>query len=333
MKLNLRQKKILKLLSINCRFSNKDIAKSLKISEDSVAYQINKLIKKDKLADFSIFFFHPSVGYDSYHVWIRSKSKDISKLKLINEIHSINESHGKFNLQILVYAKSKRNLLEILRKIKKRIKCEELYYSKLQGMYKVFTNVLPSINVSVKIPTNPKKFEYKLNLVKDSFENLSKESYSKIKLDKADFKIIRALVQKPRASFQEIAELTKLNYETIRYRMKRFIQNKLITNFGLIHDFKKYGLYVNYFLLKLNEKKLDKKEFQRYINSTQNILYCPKLEGDYNCIVYVVSENPEEQGEIQEGLMNVLGNAIKNLDLLFFSKVLKYEHFPKILLG
>ena len=113
MELNLRQKKILKLLSINCRFSNKDIAKSIHISEDSVSYQIDKLINKEKLSKFSIQFFHPMVNYDSYHIWIRLKEENIKKLKEIKEIHSINKSHGKYNLQVLVFAKSKRNFIEM----------------------------------------------------------------------------------------------------------------------------------------------------------------------------------------------------------------------------
>ena len=82
MKLNLKQKKILKLLSINCRFTNKDIAKSIGISEDAVAYQINKLINKEKLAKFNIQFFYPSLGYKDYHIWLRlKKEENIEKLK------------------------------------------------------------------------------------------------------------------------------------------------------------------------------------------------------------------------------------------------------------
>ena len=48
MTLKLKQKRILELLSINCRFSNKDIGKAIGLSEDAVDYQINKLINEDK---------------------------------------------------------------------------------------------------------------------------------------------------------------------------------------------------------------------------------------------------------------------------------------------
>jgi len=66
MKLGLKQKKILELLSINCRYTNKDIGKAVGLSEDSVAYQIDKLMvhathlrKSHHNYDYLISILHP----------------------------------------------------------------------------------------------------------------------------------------------------------------------------------------------------------------------------------------------------------------------------------
>jgi len=102
MKLNLKQKKILKLLSINCRFTNKDIAKSVGLSEDAVRYQIDKLIKEEKMGFFNTQFVHLNLGYSSYHHWIRLPKKvSIDKIKEIPNVNSVNSSFGKFDYQIL----------------------------------------------------------------------------------------------------------------------------------------------------------------------------------------------------------------------------------------
>lgn len=66
----LRQKQLLELLSINCRFSNKDMAKSLHCSEDAVEYQIKKLIEEKKLANFSVQFDYNLLGYTHYHLLV-----------------------------------------------------------------------------------------------------------------------------------------------------------------------------------------------------------------------------------------------------------------------
>ena len=329
MKLNLKQKKILKLLSINCRFSNKDIARSVKMSKDSVAYQVEKLIEKEKLSQFSIQFYHPMIGYDSYRIWIRLKENaNFEKLKKIKQVHSINKSHGKYDLQILVFAKSKRQFKETLKKIRKVIPIKELTSSILRGMYKPFSNVIPPIDVPVKIPKNSKKFEYVL----DGELYPSIDFLKKVKIDETDKKVIECLIKNPRANFQTLAEYSGINHETIRYRMKRMVEEKFISNFGLIHNFSKYGLYVNYFLIDINTKKFIEKEFQTFLKTTKNIFCCAKLEGDYNCIIYVASENPSELGELQSDLMNSLGNSIKKIDLLFMEKILKYEQFPQEIL-
>jgi DNA-binding Lrp family transcriptional regulator len=322
--MNLKQKKILKLLSINCRFTNKDIAKSIKTSQDSVAYQINKLINKDKLAKFNIQSFHPILGYSSYHIWLRLNDYNIEKLKQIKQIHSINTSQGRFDLQLLVFAKSQRDFLKTLKEIKNTISIQEIKYSKLTNIRKSFSNVIPPLDVPLKIPTNNRKFEYSLNTSQYPLGDFSK----RIKLDTTDKKIIKQLIKTPRASFQELSTLTKINHETVRYRLKKYVKEKIITNFGLIHNFKKYDLFVNYFLINLNEKKLNEKEFINYLNSKTNIFYCPILEGDYNCIVYVTSENPKELGQINNEIRKALGNSIKELDLLFMGEFLKYEQFP-----
>lgn len=326
MDLNLRQKKILKLLSINCRFTNKDIAKSVGISEDSVAYQIDKLINEKKLGLFNVQFFFPMIDYDSYHVWLRLDEKAILELKKIDEIHSINKSNGKFDCQLLIFAKSFNQFKKILERIKNLVVVEELKYAKLIDNYKNFSNITPEIDVPVKIPQNKKKFEYSLNDVQYKKPN----NYKKIKLDKIDKQIVKYLMENPRASFQKISQTTNINHETIRYRLKKFVKENFIMNFGLIRDFSKFNTYSNYFLLNINEENI--KPFIQFINSSTNIFYCAKLEGDYNCIIYVASSNPLELGNINTSIRKTLGKALNEIDMLFFGEIIKYEQFPKEIL-
>jgi len=323
MKLNLKQKKILKLLSINCRFTNKDIAKSVRLSEDAVRYQIDKLIKEERLGFFNTQFVHLNLGYSSYHHWIRLPKKvPIDKIKEIPNVNSVNSSFGKFDYQILSYAKTKKQLKETIKRIKS-LKPQEYKFSELIDLNKSFTNVIPSINIEVKIPNNPRKFEYEL----------SDESYAlpikdiQTKLDKVDKKIIKVLIKSPRASYQEIHEETDINHETIRYRMKRYVKERLINNFGLIHDFKKYGLYSSYILYKA--KNLNNEELKQYLEHNKNIMYGPKLKGDYDGIIYVLSENPTELGKIYAEIIDIIGSSLQEVDLIIWDKIHKYVQFPE----
>lgn len=324
MELNLRQKKILKLLAINCRFSNKDIGKAVKISEDSVAYQIDKLINKEKFGRFNVQFYYPMLGYGHYHVWIKLKNLDVNyeKLSKIKGITSINSSFGKFDLQLIVLTKTKKGLQSIIKQIKSVLSIKECKLSRFNSFYKRFTNILPPIDVNVPIPKNRKDYAYELS----GRLYAQPEEGVKIKLDRKDRKIINQLLKNPRASYMQLSRKTGINHETIRYRIRNYVKTRFINNFGLLQDFKKYGLYTTYFLLNLNN--LDEKKFKDFLAANNNVFYCAKLEGEYNCIAYLVSQNPHELGEHFSSLMRVLGASIRKIDLLFLDKVHKYVQFP-----
>ena len=325
MELNLRQKKILKLLAINCRFSNKDIGKAVQISEDSVAYQIDNLINKEKFAKFNTTFYYPLLGYNHYHLWIKLDDLDVdyAKLNEIKGLTSINSSFGKFDLQLIILTKTKKELQNIIKKIKNILSIRKYKLSKFDSFYKRFTNILPPIDVKVLTPKNRKDYVYELS---NRLYSQPKEG-TKIKIDNKDKKIIKELLKDPRASYSQLSRKTGLNHETIRYRIKNYVKTRFINNFGLLQDFKKYKLYTTYFLLNL--ENLDERKFKDFLIMNHNIFYCAKLEGEYNCIVYLVSSNPQELGEHFNNLMRVLGTSIKKIDLLFLDKIHKYVQFPE----
>jgi len=165
MDLNLRQKQLLELLSINCRFSNKDIAKSLHCSEDAIEYQIKKLIEEEKLASFSVQFDYSLLGYTHYHLLIRVKDLNINydALFKIKEIISINSSYGKFDLQLIALVKNKDELEKVIKEIKGILDFQDIVIAEFHSYIKRFSNILPPIDVDVKIPTNRKNKVYILN--------------------------------------------------------------------------------------------------------------------------------------------------------------------------
>lgn len=123
---------------------------------------------------------------------------------------------------------------------------------------------------------------------------------------------------------------TKLNHETVRYRINGYVNKKFIRNFGLLHDFRKYGLYTNYLLLKL--RNVDMRRFEDYLQQNENIFYSAKLIGEYNCIIYITSKDPGEFGEQLKEIRNLLKDSIIDMDLLHLEKIHKYVQFPEELL-
>ena len=326
--LNVRQKRILELLSINCRFSNKDVGKTVGLSEDAVDYQINKMINEENLAKFFVQFDYRFLGYSHYHIWIKLNELDFDfgELAKIDSIVSINSSYGKFDLQLVVLAKDKGSLSKLLRKIEEVLDIRDISIAEFESFYKKFTNVLSPINLGTNIPKNKKSKVYELN---EKF-HADADEIEEIYLDKIDKKIIKELLKNPRVKYSEISDKTGINHETIRYRVNNYIDKKFIKNFGLLHDFKKYGLYANYLLLKL--KNVDERRFKNYLLSNNNIFYSAKLIGEYNCVLYITSKNPEEFGRQLKEVRQLLKGSIIEMDLIHLEEIYKYVQFPKAVL-
>lgn len=321
--LTLRQKQLLELLSINCRFSNKDIAKSLRCSEDAVDYQIKKLIETERLASFSVQFDYSLLGYTHYHLLIRVKELNINyeSLYKIKELISINSSYGKYDLQLIALVKNKAELERVMKDVRKIIDIQDLTIAEFHSYIKRFTNIIPPIDIAIKVPTNRKNKVYLLNTKEYSFSN----DRSLVTLDHIDKKIISLILKNPRIKFSEISEKTKINQETIRYRVNRYVQRKLIMNFGLLHNFQKYGLYTTQLLVNMKDVS---KELKEFLNKNSHVFYAARLVGSYSAVMYIVSKDPLELGERLKEIREILKDDLLNIDLIHLEKIQKYIQFP-----
>ena len=79
-------------------------------------------------------------------------------------------------------------------------------------------------------------------------------------------------------------------------------------------------------------KNVDTNKFKYYLLLNKNIFYSAKLIGEYNCIVYITSKNPDEFGEQLREIRIILKDSVIDIDLLHLDKVHKYVQFPEDLL-
>lgn len=328
--MNITQKKILKLLSINCRYSNKDIAKSSGVSADTVQYQIDNLIDVKKLGAFSILFDYRMVGFHHYHYLIRLNdvsNLQIEKLKALKFITFINTGYGKYDIQLIVVARDELELEKNLEKIGTVLgnNVQDFLLLKFSSQYK-FTFLLPDLYIPVKVPRNQKNIIYSLN--KENF--VEEDKYEKIKLDDLDYKIIKELIKDPRINYLKLAKILKVSHETIRYRISNYVKKGFITTVSLFNDFKMHGYFVNYIFLKL--KNYNEETFKVFLDRNPHVIYSARLVGEYNCIIYIVAKNPEEFSREIKKIRNYFKDKILNLELLYFEKTEKSVQFPEVLL-
>ena len=330
MDLTLTQKKILKLLAINCRFSNQDIAKAVGVSADTVKYQINNFLHKKKLITFAPQFDYRKVGFGHYHYLIRLKDikkLNLENLKAIKSITFINTSQGKYDLQLIVVARNELELEKHLKLINQNIKenIQDFSLMKFVSQYK-FTHLIPELHLQVRMPQKKKSSVYKLN--KESFH--VEETFEKIELDNLDYKLIGLLLKNPRATYLDLSRKLNTSHETIRYRITGYIKNKLLLNFGAWQNYEKYGYFANYLFLKL--KSYDEDKFGSWILNNPKVFYAARLIGEFNCIIYVLSKTPKDFNEQTKKIREFFADKLIDIELLYFEKIVKSVQFPELLL-
>jgi DNA-binding Lrp family transcriptional regulator len=255
--LTLTQKKLLKLLSINAKYQTKHLSTVLNLSEKTVESEIERL-EKERYFEFTTYFDYRKIGYRVFHFFISTKNPKKVLETNFNNIHDIiscNSCFGKYDYQIVILAKSNEKAQEIFESINLDISNFTVLetYSNLIDM----TSLNPIIDVEVKLPENNKIHSYKLN---DEVINTEKEGKEYV-LEDNDKKLIKILLKNPRAKFSQISKESGINHETIRYRIKKMIEEKFLINFGVIHNPHKYGIFSTHLLCNFNKLTNEVKEF------------------------------------------------------------------------
>jgi len=319
------QKKILKLLSINCRYSNKDIAKAANVSADTVEYHITNLIKKKKLGLFYLYVDERMFGLSHCHYLVQVKNIEAVKLDDLAEIPNIsfiNTSWGRYDIQFIIQYKNKTDIEYTIKKIKNSIGSnmqQDLFLDYLD--YYKWTNIFPEIDVPVARIEKKKNIVYKIDGRSYSETKIS----LKIKLDSTGYKILLELTNNPRASYTEIANKVKVSRETVRLRIKKFIEKELIRNLSVLHDYRAYNYFTCYVLMKV--KVDDEAKLKESLGENKKAFYAAKLSGKFNIIIYLWAKTPGEFGEEIKKLKKMFVE-IQDMELFFLEDIKKAKYVP-----
>jgi len=299
MKLSLPQRRILELLSMNCRLTDTAIGKAVRLSEDTVSYHIKQLIDVRKLARFNVQYDYHRLGYTSYHVFASGQIIDHP------DIISINTGFGRYPLQYVFLAKNDMQKQKILAIIERA--SEEVIVCTLSSILRPFTDVIAPIRVDTTVPKTQKSF---FPVSRD----YPSTKHDTLVLSAKDKCLLQVLVEAPRASYQELSRKSGVNHETVRYRLRSMVEKGIISHFGLLHDFKKYGLYTIYVLCK---ERLD----AAVVRSIPQIFYAAALQGKYQTLAYLAVTDVEE-------LHDALSQLGARVDIIHLQNVHKYRQIP-----
>lgn len=317
-KLDVKDKKILSILSANSRIPLTQLSKKVALSRDAVNYRIKNYEKNGIIQGYRTMVDMSKFGYKANHLFIKlnNPSKEVEN-KILNKItkhpfvRAVIKFSGNYDFEIAFVTKDIDDLDDVLTRI----------ITDCSGFLQ--DHELLTISKTFVAETFPPNFsEYKMQ--KDSKKSSDK------KIDKKDIEILKIISEDATLPLYEIGGEVKLSADAVAYRIKNMISSGVIIKFIPVINYT--SLDYNLHTILLNVSGLDKKKekiLRDFLSTDKNTLWAVKTIGRFNVLIYLLVKNIEDLQQTMLELRSLFPKQINHYETLIAYEEYKYIYFPK----
>jgi len=320
-KLDLKDRKILYELDLNCRQSNTQIGKKVGLKKDVVAYRIKKMQDEGIIKNFWTAINTFKLGYQVYRIYINFQyvSSDV-KEKIIQ--HFIDYK----NIWAVISLKAEIDFDAV-------VWVDDIYefYQFWNKTLDEFEDYFAKYTISVYVEA----FNYKKSyLLQDEISKTDRLFYitkcdrQSVEIDEIDYNLLNEIAINARIPLIDLAGKLNCSSQAVNYRLKNLIKNGVINAFRVNVDLSKLGLQ-HY---KLDIYLKDHKQRATIWNYLKEKTYCDTLNvaiGWSDLEFEIIVENVDQLGKIMDELYSNFPNAIKKQTFWIFEKVHKERWLPE----
>ena len=321
-KIDLKDRKILYELDLNCRQSNTRIGKKVGLKKDVVSYRIKKLQDEGVIKNFYAAIDTYKLGYDVFRVYInfRYVTQKI-KEEIIN--YFVDEKNTwvvasiktEIDLGVVIWVK---NLFEFYQFWEKALDKYEDYFEKY------------TISIYIYATCYKKSF-----LLLDEQDDVTDgEMYmvscgvKPVEIDETDYNLLNELADNGRAPLIELAEKIDCSSQSVNYRINNLVKSGVINAFRVNIDVTKLGLHRYKADIYLKDHNLKKPVFD-YLKNKSYIEYMNLAMGWADLEPEFVVKNMDELSKILEDLDFKFSGAIKKKSFFIVEKFHKLRCLPE----
>lgn len=141
-----------------------------------------------------------------------------------------------------------------------------------------------------------------------------------VKLDLNDWKILNQLDINSRQSDAEIGRKTRISKQVVNYRIKKLIDNKIITSFYPQINLAKLGYGAHKIYLKFKSLSIEKeKEMGSYLSNQKCVVWIISCSGRWDLIFGIASKNIEDFYKTLDNFMNKYSKFISERSISVFN--------------
>ena len=320
-KLDLKDRKILYELDLDCRQSNAQIGKKVGLGRDVVAYRINKLEEEGVIKFYWTNIDAYKLGYHVFRFYINYQyvTPEI-KEKIINFLVSdkrtwvVNSIVGKYDLAVVVWVKNIHDFYN--------------FWEKLLNKYgDYFSNKIFSIYVQA--------FSYpKSYLLLENYNESDRLDHEivgvgeSVKLDKMDMDILNIISDNARIPLIDIASKLKTSSQTINYRIQNLTKQGVIQGFRVAVDISKLDIQYYKVDIYLKEHSVRNKIID-FIKTNSSVGFIATSAGVSDLEIEFFIKDTVELNEEMNLINNKFPGTIKNWEYFTVSKNHKLKCIPE----
>jgi len=321
-KIDLKDRKILYELDLNCRQSNTQIGKKVGLKKDVVAYRINRMQEEGIIKNFWTAINTFKLGYNVFRIYINfqyvsSQVKEEIVRHFVNykNVWAVFSIKAEIDFDVIVWVK---DVYEFYRFWDETLDKFEDYFAKY--------------TVSIYVEA----FNYKKSyLVPNGYDESDRLMYrtscggKSVEIDEIEYHLLNNIALDARKPLIELAEKLNCSSQTINYRLKNLIANDIINAFRVNIDISKLGL-TNY---KLEIYLKDHKKRKSIWNYLKEKPYCDTLNvavGWCDLEFEIVTENVDKLGQIIEEINSNFPNSIKKQTFWIEDTIYKERWLPEL---
>jgi DNA-binding Lrp family transcriptional regulator len=316
-KLDVKDRKILALLSADARMPVTQLAKQVQLSHDAVQYRIERLKKEGVIIGFFPNVDYSRLGYYVFHMFFllseESPEEQTRFIRFVSKhpnVISVIEYTDKWDVEVVCIAKSMLEFDRIIMDISSQFSDLIEEKQKVEIIKKYAVRFMPPI---AKMSTK---------------ETIRTQEPAE--LDGKDLHILKLLCCDCRTSSYKIAEDVGLSADTVQYRIKQLKACGVIRNFTILVNFSKipYFWYTFMMEMRLFDAKQEAK-FQSFLEQNQNILRAAKTLGGWDLLLYIVTEDQRQYHKIIKEIKTAFSSVIRSYDAWIAYKEHMYNPLPE----
>ena len=307
-----KDKNILLELDYNSRQPNKQIAKTLKLSQDIVNYRIKKLEEKKYIKQFITVIDFTKLGYCGFRTYIKLINTNpeldkqiIAYLKKEKTTTYLAEIEGTYNIAFVTFVKTPAEFYKIYSDFKEHFR---KYIQK--DKITIYTEIK---HLGRKYLNEKKKISKK--------EDKPQEYHP----DQQDIQILDIISVNSRMSLRELSKKTQIPISTTVNRIKKLQKSGIIAYYGIVFNFEK--IKYNYIRIDLNVNDTKKiSVIKEFAGKHPNIIYTIQTIGGADIELIFEIESTEKCYEEINRLRSIVPE-ITDWEMILTRRQHKYQYF------